>query len=167
MRSVMIAALALTWSSFLGAQANASSGSPSVQNTPVQAPFDFSAAVPVSGSWTYSSGNGISEARFVNASGQLQLNVRCTISARRITISKPAGGPAPFLNLWSSAQSRSLPASFLPATATLNADLSAYDALLDAIVFSRGRIAVGVSGQPALVLPAWAEMERVVEDCRA
>lgn len=49
----------------------------------------------------------------------------------------------------------------------LNADLSAYDPLLDAIIFSRGRIAVGIPGQPTLVLPAWAEAERVIEDCRA
>lgn len=167
MRSVMIAALALLLSSSLRAQANAPSGSSTIPTAPIHAPFDFSTAAPVSGSWIYSSGSGVSEARFINASGQVQLTVRCTIPARRITLSKPAVGPAPFLNLWTSAQSRSLPASFLPSTATLNADLNAYDALLDAMVFSRGRIAVGVSGQPTLVLPAWAETERVVEDCRA
>ncbi|WP_174297540.1 hypothetical protein [Sphingomonas bacterium] len=45
--------------------------------------------------------------------------------------------------------------------------LSAGDPLLDAIGFSRGRFVVEQAGLPPLVLPAWAEVERVVEDCRA
>jgi len=45
--------------------------------------------------------------------------------------------------------------------------LPAYDGLLDAMSFSRGRIAVTVSGTPMLVVPAWPEVARVVEDCRA
>ena len=46
------------------------------------------------------------------------------------------------------------------------ATLSARDPLLDAIGFSRGRFAVEVAGLPDLILPTWAETERVVEDCR-
>jgi hypothetical protein len=68
--------------------------------------------------------------------------------------------------VWTTAQTRSLPASFNPATGRLTATLSAYDPFLDAIAFSRGRIAVSVTGQPALILPAWADAARVVEDCR-
>ena len=79
---------------------------------------------------------------------------------------KPASGAAPFLNVWTTAQSRNLPASFNPSTGLLSADLSAWDPLLDAIAFSRGRVGIGVSGQPALVLPSWAEVARVIEDCR-
>jgi hypothetical protein len=32
--------------------------------------------------------------------------------------------------------------------------------------FSRGRIAIEVPGQARLVVPVWAEIGRVVEDCR-
>ncbi len=46
------------------------------------------------------------------------------------------------------------------------ATLSATDPLLDAIGFSRGRFVVEQPGRSPLVLPAWAEVERVVEDCR-
>jgi hypothetical protein len=57
----------------------------------------------------------------------------------------------------------------LPANAQadgLAATLSASDPLLDQIAFSRGRFTVEVAGQPQLVLPAWPEVARVVEDCR-
>lgn len=44
--------------------------------------------------------------------------------------------------------------------------LAARDALLDAMAFSRGRFSVEVNGLPTLYLPAWAEVGRVLEDCR-
>jgi len=61
------------------------------------------------------------------------------------------------------------------ATRTLLADanrqyafvlLSANDPLLDAMALSKGRFAIEVEGQPPLILPSWAEVSRVVEDCR-
>ena len=127
---------------------------------------DLSTATPIAGNWIYSATVAGSEATFVNASALPQLTIRCTIAARRITIAKPASGAAPFLNVWTSTQARNIPSSFNPATMRLSADVAAADPLLDAIAFSRGRIGVNVSGQPALVLPAWAEPSRVIEDCR-
>lgn len=44
--------------------------------------------------------------------------------------------------------------------------LPASSRLLDAMAFSRGRFRVQIGGLPALVLPAWSEVGRVVEDCR-
>jgi hypothetical protein len=127
---------------------------------------DLSTAATVAGSWTYASKPDGSEASFVNASALPQLTIRCTRATRQVTISRPASGAAPFLNVWTSAQTRNLPASFNPATARLSATVAAHDPLLDAIAFSRGRFAIGVSGTPAIVLPAWAEPARVIEDCR-
>jgi hypothetical protein len=49
----------------------------------------------------------------------------------------------------------------------LTADFAAFDPLLDALAFSRGRFAVSVSGTPALVVPPWPEIARLVEDCRS
>jgi hypothetical protein len=40
------------------------------------------------------------------------------------------------------------------------------DAALDWIAFSRGRFVVAATGMPLLVLPAWPEPARVIEDCR-
>jgi len=151
MRLPIAAALALIAASSLDAQ------------TAMQ---DLGTATPVAGTWTYSSTSEGSEASFVNASALPQLVIRCVAATRRIGISKPASAAAPFLNVWTSAQTRALPASFNPTTQRLSAEVAGYDPLLDAIAFSRGRFGVSVVGQPALVLPAWAEPARVIEDCR-
>jgi hypothetical protein len=140
---------------------------PSVDAQTLAPALDLGTATPIAGSWVYSQTSQGSEASFLNASALPQLTIRCTRATRRITIAKPASAAAPFLTVWTSAQTRALPASFNPATMRISADVSAYDPLLDAITFSRGRFGVSVSGAPALVLPAWAEPARVVEDCRA
>src|SRR2546423_1383396 len=99
---------------------------------------DFSTATPIAGSWVYTQTAEGSEASFVNASALPQLTIRCTRATRRVTIAKPASGAAPLLNVWTSAQTRALPASFNPATQRLSAELAGYDPLLDAIAFSHG-----------------------------
>ena len=135
--------------------------------TPIATPLDYSIVTPLQGNWNYASVTGGSEATFTNASGQFQLSVRCTVATRSVTISRPATGAAPFLFVWTSAQTRNLPASFQPTTARLTASVSAYDQMLDAIAFSRGRFAIGIGAQAAAAFPSWAEVSRVVEDCRA
>jgi|SRR3954454_10466917 hypothetical protein len=155
MRFRIAAALALIGASSLNAQTVAPA-----------AAVDLSTASPIAGSWVYSQTADGSEASFVNAAAIPQLNIRCARATRRVTIAKPASGAAPLLNIWTSGLTRNLPASFNPATQRLSADMAAFDALLDAIAFSRGRFGVSVSGTPALVVPAWAEVARVVEDCR-
>jgi hypothetical protein len=50
--------------------------------------------------------------------------------------------------------------------AQLVATRAASDAVLDQIAYSRGKIALEATGRPALILPAWAELSRVIEDCR-
>jgi hypothetical protein len=156
MKIHIAAALALTAASSLHAQPQA----------PAQATPDFSTAVPMDGTWNYAPIPAGSEATFVNTAALPQLTIGCSRATRQVTISRPASVAAPFISVWTTAQTRSLPASFNPATGRLTATLSAYDPFLDAIAFSRGRIAVSVTGQPALILPAWADAARVVEDCR-
>ena len=130
-------------------------------------PVDLSATTPIAGRWTYAAVTGGSEATFGNASALPQLTVRCTRATRRVAISKPASGAAPSLQIWSDSLARSVPASFNPQTARLTADLAAFDPLLDALAFGRGRVGITVTGTPALVLPAHPEIARVVEDCRS
>jgi hypothetical protein len=38
--------------------------------------------------------------------------------------------------------------------------------LLDALANSRGRIGFAAGAEPPLVVPAWPEIARVIEDCR-
>jgi hypothetical protein len=128
---------------------------------------DLSIATPIAGNWTYAATADGSEASFADASDIVQLWVHCSRAAGRVSIAKPATGGAPFLNVWTSSETRSIPSSFNPMSGRLAIDLAATDPLLDAISSSRGRIGFAVAGQPALVIPAWAEAARVVEDCRA
>jgi hypothetical protein len=127
---------------------------------------DYSTATPIGGSWSYVQTADGSEARFLNASALPQVTIHCTRATRRVSIAKPATAAAPFIAIWTSSQSRSAPASFNPATNRLTADFGAYDAFLDALVFSRGRAAFTVGAAPALVVPVWSEVSRVIEDCR-
>ena len=151
MRRSIAAALALTAASSLHAQAAAP---------------DLSTATPVAGTWSFAQTADGSEATFGTSSALPQLVIHCTKATRRISIWRPASAAAPFLNVWTSSQSRQLAASFNPLTNRITADLPAFDTLFDALAFSRGRFGVAVSNAPALVVPAWAEPARVVEDCR-
>ena len=149
MRTSIAAALALVVPSSLAAQA-----------------VDLSTATPLNGSWAYAAGTTGSEATFADASGNPQLWLQCTRATRRVTIARPATAAAPLISVWTSSLTRAVPSSFNPATRRLTIDFGAYDALLDAIASSRGRIAFTVGTQPSLVVPPWAEASRVIEDCR-
>lgn len=127
---------------------------------------DSSNARTVEGSWTYAATVSGGEATFRNSAGQPQLWLTCVRASRQVLIARPAAGAAPTLQLWTSNASRNLPAAFNPGTKRISATLAASDTLLDSMALSRGRIAVGIAGQPALVAPAWGEISRVVEECR-
>lgn len=49
---------------------------------------------------------------------------------------------------------------------TLPSALPASDSRLDGMAFSRGRFALSFADKPRLILPAWPEIGRVIEDCR-
>jgi hypothetical protein len=127
---------------------------------------DFNRVPAAPGSWVYSAQLGASEARFIEASGTARLTLRCTRATRQVSISHASSMPSAIISVWTSSAARALPARFEPTAMRVTADLSAYDPLLDAIAFSRGRIAVTVAGGVALVVPAWPEAARTIEDCR-
>ncbi|MEO7277514.1 MAG: hypothetical protein ABIW33_05775 [Sphingomicrobium sp.] len=132
---------------------------------------DQSFAMPVAGSWSYGATSDGSAAIFFDRNSQPRLRLQCSRAIRRVTLSKPfnaASVPASGgLAVWTSTQSRSLGAGFDAATGRLNAPISNWDPLLDAIAYSRGRFAVAAGGQQPLVVPAWGDISRVIEDCRA
>ena len=137
---------------------------PPTQGTPVQSSLEYAATI--AGDWTYSPATNGSEATFANASQEPQLTIRCTRSNRRIAILKAAPSASPTLWVWTSSQSKSLPATFDAASGRVSVELGAYDPFLDAIAASRGRIGFSTSGLDALVIPPWADVGRVIEDCR-
>jgi len=148
---IACAAFALTVASSLGAQAPTA---------------DLSYSAPLAGTWSYRSIPGGSEAIFSDTAQRAQLTLRCTRATRRVAIAKPASAAVASFSVWTSSASRAVATSFNPATGQLSAELQAYDPLLDAITFSRGRFGVTVAGAPPLVLPAWVEPARIIEDCR-
>ena len=127
---------------------------------------DFNTARVAPGSWGYQSTAGGSMARFVDTTGTARLVLECTRATRRVSVSLTSTAPAASLSLWTGIASRNLPARFDANAMRVTAELPAYDALLDAIAFSRGRISVTMPGGVPLVVPAWPEAARTVEDCR-
>lgn len=106
------------------------------------------------GTWRYAREATGSSATF----GADQAALRCQGGAVRLT-GAPGGQGAVTIRTTSATRT-------LPTGADGAVSLSARDPLLDAIVFSRGRFTIERAGAATLVLPPWAEVARVVEDCR-
>ena len=128
---------------------------------------DFSTASPAPGRWSFIALPGASEATFTDSSGAARLVIRCNLPLRRVSISRVGSAPAASVGLWTSSAARTLPARFDPAARRVTVDMTAFDPLLDALAFSRGRFAVSLPGFAPLVVPTWPEPARAVEDCRS
>jgi len=132
-----------------------------------QAAAGYDNAAPAAGSWSHVALPGGGEARFRDSGGTIRLILACARATRQVTLARTSAAPAPTLSVWTSAMARTMPARFEPNAMRVSAQLAAYDGLLDAIAFSRGRFAVAMPGFPALVVTAAPEAARVVEDCRS
>ena len=92
----------------------------------------------------------------------------CDTPLRRVLLERSgAAGTALPMTLRTTTSTRALisdPA--IPAPGMIAAALPVFDPALDAAAFSRGRFSIEVAGLPALYLPSWPEIGRVIEDCR-
>lgn len=113
------------------------------------------------GDWRYET--GAAPRALFGLPGQPSFTVRC--ETRQIILSRAGAGNATTLLVRASSGARSLPAR--AAGGAVEASLPASDPFLDAMLFSRGRFAVEAPGLPRLIVPAWPEPARVVEDCRS
>jgi hypothetical protein len=116
------------------------------------------------GSWSYRSDGTISTASFNGGGGSFALS--CDRARRQVTVSRSGMATGNVMTIRTSSTARNLPVSVQGEPAALVSTLSANDRFLDAIAFSRGRFTVEVPGTLMLVIPAWPEPARVVEDCR-
>ncbi|QJU56355.1 hypothetical protein HL653_00925 [Sphingomonas sp. AP4-R1] len=134
---------------------------------PPPPPADLAwADLPLSpGSWSYAREATGSAARFGTSADAPALAIRCE-KARRLIHIAPAGATAGTLTITTSYAGRALPLA-AGTGGHAEATLPAVDPFLDRIAFSRGRVSYAVAGQPLLVVPAWAEPARVIEDCRS
>ena len=143
---------------------------PAPQPTPTPAPRPLAADWrdwPLTpGSWSYRRDDRGSIALFGRAGSDADLTIRCDRGRGQVYLSRRGDGRGN-LTIRTSSTSRTLsalPTGGMPAY--LAVELGVRDTLLDAIGYSRGRFVVEGGGLPALAIPTWAEVLRVVEDCR-
>ncbi|WP_374294764.1 hypothetical protein [Sphingomonas sp.] len=110
------------------------------------------------GTWRYTRQADGSVANF--GTGTPVLTLRCDTATRRITLVR-SGAQAGTATIRTSSTTRPLPLQSGGA-----AVLAASDSLLDAMAFTRGRFVLEQPGTPPLVVPAYAEIGRVTQDCR-
>jgi len=132
-----------------------------------QAAGDHGNAQPAAGSWSHVLVAGGSEAHFRDSGGTIRVILACARATRQVTVARTSAAPATAISVWTSTMSRTIPARFEPNAMRVSAQLAAYDGLLDAIAFSRGRFATGAAGLPMVAVPVWPEVSRVIEDCRS
>ncbi len=108
------------------------------------------------GRWGYSRDAARTAATFTETGGVADFVLHCNLAQRTVTLTRPGATGAVTLTT-----------SYAPMTwPSWPVTLAATDPFLDKIVFTRGRFTVESAGTTRLVLPAWAEPARVVEDCR-
>lgn len=114
------------------------------------------------GDWRYQRNPQGSIAVF-GTSGVTRLTLACDPRTRQVRLGRPASVPGT-VTIRTSSTTRSLAARAVAGGAELS--LPVGDSLLDAMAFSRGRFTIEQGGQVPLVIPAYAEIGRVIEDCR-
>lgn len=120
------------------------------------------------GDWTYRREARGSLALFGPPGANATVTLRCDTGLRRIYLSREGSGSGGRMVIRSSSSMKELVASPSGATpAYLATEIAPNDPILDAMALSRGRIAIEADGTQPIAIPSWAEITRIVEDCRA
>jgi hypothetical protein len=120
------------------------------------------------GRWSYRNEGQNSAASFGSAEGAGSFTVRCDRARRQVTLLRQGITTGNTMTVRTSYSARNLPLSIQTEPPnSVFASLPASDRFLDGMAFSRGRFTVEVPGTPMLIIPAWPEPARVVEDCRS
>ena len=112
------------------------------------------------GNWSWQREGALSVARYGT-----QFALSCDASARQVTISLGLRASAS-QPIFITATDLRRALNGQPQGALLIAILPPSDPLLDAMAFSRGRFMVETGSMAPFYLPSWAEVSRVIEDCR-
>ncbi|MFZ5745591.1 MAG: hypothetical protein ACOY7T_14030 [Pseudomonadota bacterium] len=123
----------------------------------------------VAGNWTWQREGERSVARFALPNGELRLILSCDPARRIVTLRHEgiASAEEP-VTITTTTQRRVVTGrtTAQPPYFT-DVELAADDRLLDAIAMSRGRFMVEIPAPlGTMIVPAWPELSRVVEDCR-
>lgn len=128
---------------------------------PAPASADWQSGPLAAGDWAYAPSSSTPLATF--RSDRASFTIRCQ-QGGAIWLGV-AGAQGDALEIRTSYGVRRLPAERVHLNDML-AQLPVSDPLLEQMAFSRGRFLVTVEGGPSLVVPAWPEVGRVIEDCR-
>jgi len=116
------------------------------------------------GDWSYSQSGAGSVAQFGASGGTPLLTLRCTAATRQITLQRPGAVSASAVTIRTTAGALQWPST--ASASGISVVRAASDPGFDWIAFSRGRISIEANGMSRLIVPVWAEISRVVEDCR-
>lgn len=116
------------------------------------------------GDWRFDPARRVAE---FGAPGAPLFSLRCDMAAKQIVLTRSGTARGNTLIVRTSFGFRSLPLETVAGSPQLAARVPASDRVLDGMVFSRGRFTVQMPGTALLVIPAFAEPARVIEDCRA
>ncbi|MDB5698466.1 MAG: hypothetical protein JWN69_1270 [Alphaproteobacteria bacterium] len=133
---------------------------------PSPPPIDWRDLPLTPGTWSYRGDAAGSEALF-GAGAQATFALRCDRTRGEISLAREGITSGNTMTVRTSSGARNFPLAVRsePAAAVI-ATVNAADRFLDSMAFSRGRFTVEVPGTARLVIPAWAEPARVIEDCR-
>lgn len=137
---------------------------------PQQSIANWETAPTTPGTWTYRSDGNVTRALFGTTQSGTQFTMACEKANRQVRLWRAGTAASPAdtnMTIATTSSTRTIPAAVQTGVAPqLAASLSPSDSIIDAMVFSRGRFAVAAKGLPLLVMPSWAEMARVAQDCR-
>ncbi|MBP6113011.1 MAG: hypothetical protein KA482_11650 [Sphingobium sp.] len=153
---------------------------PQPQPLPPPPPPPAPIAVPLSadwrewpvaaGDWSYLRDVDGSSAHFGPPESEPYLSISCDFQTRHIELivfGDPGKAGSGMITIYTTSGTLQWPAILDPdGYGTATATRSANDSGLDKMIFSRGRFAVEAPGAQPIAVPAWAEVARVIEDCR-
>ena len=123
------------------------------------------------GTWSYVEDDRGSIARYGAAGKDAVVMLRCDKSRARLYLSRAANAGGS-MTVRTSSASKALPVQLTNNQASGNqatyvaSELTIGDPILDAMAFSRGRIAFELAGAQNIAIPVWSEIGRVTQDCR-
>lgn len=144
---------------------------PTPTATPTPAPVvafeNWIDAPQTPGDWSFKRENGNSFAQFGQSGSEPVFELFCNLSGGRVELIRYGSGMKPgVITVRTETTSRTISARLSPDAEVLGAGVPVRDPLLDAMALTRGRFAVETPELSTLYLPAWAEVTRVIEDCR-
>lgn len=151
---------------------------PAPAPTPTQAPAatiappqyeNYLDAPQTTGTWTYGADPDETLAFFAQRGTEnaAPFIIRCGVAQREVWLGRRGVSTSALMRITTETTQRTLTAEPVPGQRDLVAvRLRSSDPLLDAMAITKGRFAVETAGLPTLYLPAWAEVTRVIEDCR-